>query len=558
MNIRRLLVTALLISWLAPPVAYYAQVVPAEAFSSAVSSVEARDSSTANAQDSGLYSDGTRAINESRWSDAITIFTKVAREQGEHSDGALYWKAYAENKLGQSSVALNTCAELCHDHPKSRWIDECGALEIEIRAKSGQPIQPQAEQNDDLKLLALNSLMQQDELRALSEIQQMLKGDFPEKFKERTLFILAQGQSKQAQELLEQIANGHSSPALQAQAAKMFASHHGQQTGSPSPAAGHANRAVTLDVVVTDKSGNPVAGLQPQDFTLLDNKQPRSVQTFHAENSVNAKADDPVEVFLLIDGINSPFNSIANIRQQLVKYLRRNGGHLTQPTSFIFVTDVRAQVQVKPTRDGNALIAYLDDSSTGLRVFGQSGGLFGAEERWRLSLRALDLLAASMSKTPGRKLIVWIGPGWPGFTGSEWVRTQKDQGELFNYIAEVSTELRQARMTLCSVDPGGAGQFNVRNFLYRDFFKGVASAKQADVGDLFLQVLATQTGGQVLFGSNDLASSIDRCAADANAYYVLSFNLPPASHPNEYHAIEVQIGKPGLQARTRTGYYAQP
>jgi hypothetical protein len=28
--------------------------------------------------------------------------------------------------------------------------------------------------------------------------------------------------------------------------------------------------------------------------------------------------------------------------------------------------------------------------------------------------------------------------------------------------------------------------------------------------------------------------------------------------PNEYHALEIKLGKPGLTARTRTGYYAQP
>ena len=594
MKTRRAFAAALLGSLLAAPMAYGTESVSAEALSAATkSSVEEGDTATANAQDSGLYSDGTRAINEGRWSDAVAIFTKVASAQGEHADGALYWKAYAENKQGQSSRALNTCDELRRDHPKSRWIDECGALEIEIRAKSGQPTQPQAEQNEDLKLLAMNSVMKQDELRALPEIQQILNGDLPEKFKERALFILAQGQSKQAQELLEQIAQGHSNPALQAKAAEMLADRHEKQSGplslatgdkqkpniqsfirseaagmpakrddklngSPSLGSGAASRAIILDVVVADKSGKPVTGLQPQDFTLLDNKQPGNIVSFYAADGVTAKTGDLVEIFLVVDGINLSFNSLANTRQQLVKYLRQNGGHLALPTSFIVLTDVSVQIPVQPTRDGNALIAYLDNNSTGLRIF--AGGLFDAEERWQLSLRALDLLAASMSKTSGRKMIVWISPGWPGFSGFQWLRTQKDQDELFDYIAGVSTTLRKARMTLCSVESEGAtlGRFSGRNSFYRNFLKGVAAVKQADYGDLFLQVLVTQTGGQVLFGSNDIASMIDRCAADADAYYVLSFNAPPASHPNEYHGIEVQIGKPGLKARTRTGYYAQP
>jgi hypothetical protein len=39
---------------------------------------------------------------------------------------------------------------------------------------------------------------------------------------------------------------------------------------------------------------------------------------------------------------------------------------------------------------------------------------------------------------------------------------------------------------------------------------------------------------------------------------VLTFNAPPAAHANEYHGLEVAIDKPGLTARTRTGFYAQP
>ncbi len=42
------------------------------------------------------------------------------------------------------------------------------------------------------------------------------------------------------------------------------------------------------------------------------------------------------------------------------------------------------------------------------------------------------------------------------------------------------------------------------------------------------------------------------------AFYVLSFDGLPGDGPNEYHALEIKIDKPGLTARTRSGYYAQP
>jgi VWFA-related protein len=531
------------------------QTIAPEAFSAAAkSSADAGDFVAASDQASGLYSDGMRAIDESRWSDAVSIFTKVAGEQGEFSDGALYWKAYAENKQGHSSLALSTCLELRHGHPKSRWLEECGALEIEIRANNGQPTQPQAEQNNDLKLLALNALMKQDELRALSEIQQILSGDFAEPFKERALFILAQGQSKQAQALVEQIAQARSNVALQAKAAEILAIRRDIQAGSPALATDSANRALTLDVVVTDKSGKPVGGLQPQDFTLLDNKQPRDIISFHAADGALARSDTPVEVILLLDGINSSVNAVARIRQEVVKYLRQNGGHLALPTSLIFLSDAGTRIQITPTRDGNELIADLEDNSTGLRTFKRSEGFYSAEQCRQLSLRALDRIAMNLGKKPGRKLLIWISPGWPAFSRQSSFNSKKQQQEVFDYVAGVSVALREARIAIYSVDPEGVGH---EQFYFENFVKGVSAAKKTDYGDLLLQVLAYQTGGLVFSGSNDIAGLIERCAADANAYYLLTFNSPAASYPNEYHGVEVRMGKPGLRARTRTGYYAQ-
>jgi hypothetical protein len=93
---------------------------------------------------------------------------------------------------------------------------------------------------------------------------------------------------------------------------------------------------------------------------------------------------------------------------------------------------------------------------------------------------------------------------------------------------------------------------------YKQFLKGVKKAGQADLGDLALQVLASQSGGQVLNSSNDLAGEIATCVADTSGFYVLSFDGLPGDGPNEYHALDVKLDKPGLTARTRAGYYAQP
>jgi VWFA-related protein len=91
-----------------------------------------------------------------------------------------------------------------------------------------------------------------------------------------------------------------------------------------------------------------------------------------------------------------------------------------------------------------------------------------------------------------------------------------------------------------------------------EFVKGVSTPKQANNGNLMLQVLATQTGGKVLYGTNNIAKMLNQCLADAQEFYVLTFNAPHAAHPDEYNGIQVQVNKSGLKVRTRTGFYAQP
>ena len=118
--------------------------------------------------------------------------------------------------------------------------------------------------------------------------------------------------------------------------------------------------------------------------------------------------------------------------------------------------------------------------------------------------------------------------------------------------------MRQAGVTLYSVDPLGTTENEGREFYYESFLKGVRSPNQVSLGDLALQVLAFQSGGRVLSSDNDVAEEIARCVQDANAYYVITFAPPAADGPNEYHALEVKIGQPHLKAQTTAGYYAQP
>jgi VWFA-related protein len=323
-----------------------------------------------------------------------------------------------------------------------------------------------------------------------------------------------------------------------------------QQNLPPTPA---SRSRIDLDVVVTPKSGPPVADLRQQDFTLLDNKTPKHITSFKAVNG----RQDPVHVILVIDAVNSPYERIAYERGEIDKFLHANGGRLAQPVALAFVTDSGAQVQQGFSTDGNELTSSLDKYAFGLRDIRRSSQYQGID-RFQLSMSALQEIARAAAKVPGRKMIFWISPGWPLLSGPGIQLDSKQQNGIFATIVGLSTQLRESRVTLYSVDPLGAGEGVGRTFYYQDFLKGVSKPGQVAVGDLSLQVLATQSGGLALNSSNDVASLLQKCMADAAAYYELSFEAAPADRRDEYHSLQVVLAKPGLTARTRQGYYAQP
>ena len=318
-----------------------------------------------------------------------------------------------------------------------------------------------------------------------------------------------------------------------------------------------ADRRITLDVVVTDKSGHPVPGLQQQDFTVLDDKQPQTILSFRAVDATGKSADFPQQAILLADAVNASFQSVGSTRQQVERFLRQDGGHLPIPMSLVFLTDSSTQVQPVATGNGNALADSLNSTRFNLRI-DRSQGFYGAADRVRISLRTLEGLASYEATQPGRKLLIWLSPGWPLLSGANLELSQKDQESIFNMVVELSAALREARITLYSIDPLGVADAGRREtFYYQSFLKGVPSANGVQNGNLGLQVLAAQSGGRVLNSSNDIATSLAGCVVDATAFYTLTFDSPPADHANEYHSLQVKIDKSGLTARTRTGYYAQ-
>ena len=181
------------------------------------------------------YREGKEAIDRGDWQKAINAFTKASDSDDSRADAALYWIAYAHNKLGNATEALDILGELRNRFPDSRWVKEADALEMEInppstsrsrsRSRSTRSSRSSEDEDMELKLMALNSLMHADEEEAIPLLEEILRGEQPTKLKERALFVLAQSGSQRANEIVAGIARNNQNPELQDKAITYLGIH---------------------------------------------------------------------------------------------------------------------------------------------------------------------------------------------------------------------------------------------------------------------------------------------------------------------------------------------
>ena len=165
-----------------------------------------------------LYEQGREALDEDHYDRAASAFAELAKRNSPQTDAALYWEAYAQNRQGKRDAALATLAELKHRFPQSRWQKDASALEIEVRQRSGQAPRPDSESDEDLKMLAIQGLMNSAPDRALPLLEKVLNGTSTPKEKSKALFVIAQSGSPEAKQILGRIASGQSNPDLQRKA----------------------------------------------------------------------------------------------------------------------------------------------------------------------------------------------------------------------------------------------------------------------------------------------------------------------------------------------------
>jgi VWFA-related protein len=141
-----------------------------------------------------------------------------------------------------------------------------------------------------------------------------------------------------------------------------------------------------------------------------------------------------------------------------------------------------------------------------------------------------------------------------------------------NRIAELIDRANQASVVIYTVDARGlltldqgadAGDIRNKGAFSADGFEELRDSTRSTTFEtqFALGYLARQTGGFLISNANDISRSIQRVLDDQNGYYLLGYRPPEETFKagvGRFHKVEVRIKRPGLEVRSRKGFYSLP
>ncbi len=319
-------------------------------------------------------------------------------------------------------------------------------------------------------------------------------------------------------------------------------------------------RLVILDAVVVDKKGNPVTDLTREqihikedgaDQTLL-NFTPPGRFTPTPDLTIDSTADldrlaprAPVNIILL-DEFNTLFEDMAFARYSLGKWLKGQPDKLDTPTMLVSVSLEKFEVLHDYTQNKDAILQALDHHFAAYPWQAHNYSWIG--ERYATAFFTLRRVAEATNGHIGHKNMIWIGRGFPSIS---WVRfSPVDRDNVHNAMQQTINELRDARVTLYTIDPAGVmtdpGRYGSEAALFDPFG-----------GEPNFQKIATETGGRNLYGRNDVDAEIGTSIRDGGSFYTLTYRPTNVVRDvNHFRRIEVSVeGRPDLKVVTRQGYF---
>ncbi|WP_255462464.1 VWA domain-containing protein [Granulicella sp. WH15] len=321
-----------------------------------------------------------------------------------------------------------------------------------------------------------------------------------------------------------------------------------------------STRLVILDLVVEDSKGHVVDDLKREDFHVTESGEPQTVLNFDPsgahtpapELNINSTAEldqqaprAPVNIILL-DEFNTRFEDMAFARYSLKKFLERQPGKLAIPTMLIAVSLQNFTVLRDYTQNKDEIISALDHHFSGNPWQAHQYSWVG--ERYATAFESLRRVAQAVVGHQGQKNMIWIGRGFPAVNFANM--PVDTENRVYNAVQECVNVLRDARVTLYTIDPAGLQVYNT--------YGPAAEFNDPFGGNYQFAKLATATGGRTLYGRNDVDAEIGTAIRDGSSSYTLTYR-PTATVPNptRFRKIVVTVDRPGVKVYTREGYYLQ-
>jgi VWFA-related protein len=365
---------------------------------------------------------------------------------------------------------------------------------------------------------------------------------------------------------------------------------------------------VRVDVIVSDKAGNPVEDLKQTDFEVLEDGKPQKVETFRLvkvdsaapvetqrsirtrddEEAAAANEDARIFVFFLDDYHVRLGNSMA-ARKPMSDFIQNNVG----PRDLLAVMYPLTPIDgVTLTRDHQSIIRTLERFEG--RKFNyeprnsieERYALYPAETveriRRQVTLSALEGLSVKLGALrEGRKAIVLVSEGFtsvlppqlrdpvasmPGMGNPNRRNPSAGAGNMnedradFLGQVDIQQEMRdvfnaanRSNTAIYAVDPRGlaTGEFDINENV--GLTRSGDSLRQTQDT---LRVLADETDGRAIVNRNDLAKAMKQIVTDSSAYYLIGYNSTQAPQDGKFHEIKVRVKRPGAQVRSRKGYWA--
>ena len=345
-------------------------------------------------------------------------------------------------------------------------------------------------------------------------------------------------------------------------------------------------REVLLDVLVMDKSGQPVPGLKASDFTLSEEGDPQLIRrvdehfpmrSADLDKLASAPALPPntfsnftpvrntnAAIVLLLDAMDSPIGAQMEMRQQLINFLK----HMQPgPPVAIFQLDTEMRLIQGFTSDPKILLeaaqSKRDTPSLGRPTAAPRSYTGDAVYRRTLmdNLRSgMQMLGRYLAGYPGRKNLIWFTGRVPmtifgtGF-GNPFRDGLMVQGGAGDETQELTDVLTVSRIAVYPVDTRGLVVFAAGMGAARGR-PMMAAAPTGFYNHGNLDEVAQQTGGKAYYNTNDFTRVIDDVIRTSSSYYTIAYATTNTKWNGEMRHIKVTVDRPEVQVQHKEGYYA--